>query len=85
MIERKMTVKSLAGLHMRPAGELCKKAQKLESRIIFRFRDKEFNAKSLLSILSACVQQEDEIVLVCAGVDEQEAAEHIAAFIETAV
>ena len=67
---------------MRPAGELCKKAQKYESNIMFRFRDKEFNAKSLLSILSACVQQEDEIVLVCSGADEQEAAEQIAAFIE---
>lgn len=77
-----MTVKSLAGLHMRPAGELCKKAQKYESNIMFRFRDKEFNVKSLLSILSACVQQEDEIILVCSGADEQEAAEQIAAFIE---
>lgn len=67
---------------MRPAGELCKKAQKYESNIMFRFRDKEFNAKSLLSILSACVQQEDEIILVCSGADEQEAAEQIAAFIE---
>lgn len=82
MIEKKMTVKSLAGLHMRPAGELCKKAQKYESNIMFQFRDKEFNAKSLLSILSACVQQEDEIILVCSGADEQEAAEQIAAFIE---
>lgn len=68
---------------MRPAGELCKEAQSYESRITFQFRNKEFNAKSLLSILSACVQQEDEIILVCSGSDEEEAAAHIAAFVET--
>lgn len=81
MIEKKLTVNSIAGLHLRPAGELCQRAQEYDSKILFRFRNKEFNAKSLLSILSACVQERDEIVLVCDGPDEAEAAENIEAML----
>jgi phosphotransferase system HPr (HPr) family protein len=49
---------------------------------MLRFRNKEFNVKSVISILSACVQQEDVIRLVCTGPDEEEAAAEMAAFIE---
>ncbi len=83
MIEKKLIVKNLAGLHLRPAGELCQKALEYDSKIMLHFRNKEFNAKSVLSILSACVQQDDEVVLVCSGPDEREAAEEIAAYIES--
>ena len=82
MIERKLTVKSVTGLHLRPAQELCNRALNYESEILFRFKNREFNAKSLLSVLSACVQQEDEIELVCRGRDEENAAREIADFIE---
>jgi phosphocarrier protein len=67
---------------MRPAGDLCRLAMKYDCAIRIQFRGKEFNAKSLLSVLSACVQQQDEIVLVCDGQDEAEALQAIAAFIE---
>jgi phosphocarrier protein len=80
--ELTITVNNPSGLHLRPAGELCRKAMKYESRIRICFRDREFDAKSLLSILSACVQQEDVIRLVCTGPDEEEAAAEMAAFIE---
>lgn len=85
MIEKKLTVKNFTGLHLRPAGELCQKALKFQSTIMLRFRNKEFNVKSVISILSACVQQQDEIVLVCSGPDEKEAAEAIEAYIEKGV
>jgi phosphocarrier protein len=67
---------------MRPAGDLCKLAMKYEAKIQICFRNKRFDAKSLLSVLSACVQQDDEITLVCSGADEMEAAREIAAYIE---
>lgn len=82
MIEKKIKVTNSSGLHMRPASDLCRKAMEFESKIIIGFRGKEFNAKSLLSVLSACVQQEDEITLLCTGGDEREAAEAIEAFLE---
>ncbi|MCD7746038.1 MAG: HPr family phosphocarrier protein [Lachnospiraceae bacterium] len=80
-MERRMTVKNELGLHLRPAGELCTLAMEYESKILIHFRDREFNAKSLLSVLSACVQCGDEIVMTFEGPDEEEAAERISAFI----
>lgn len=82
MTEKVLTVKNPMGLHLRPAQELCGRAATFESRIEICFRNKMFNAKSLLSVLSACVQQEDTIRLVCTGADETEAAEQLADFIE---
>lgn len=84
MVRRNVTVKSKAGLHLRPARDLCKKAMEFEStQIMIRFREKEFNAKSMLGILSACVQQMDEIEIVCSGAKEKEAAEAIVQLLET--
>lgn len=82
MIEKRLTITNPLGLHLRPAGKLCKKAMEYESTVMIHFRNKEFNAKSLLGILGACVQQNDEIVLVCDGKDEETAAKEIAAYIE---
>ena len=75
-------MKNLAGLHLRPAGELCNLALKFDSKITIKFRNKEFNAKSVLSVLSAGVQQDDEIEVICAGSDEVEALEEIVRFLE---
>lgn len=85
MVERKVTIKSELGLHLRPAGLLCGKAMEYESKILIRFRNREFNAKSVLGILSACVQQMDEITLVCKGPDEEKAAEELAFFLENEI
>ncbi len=84
MVRKKVTVKSNAGLHLRPARDLCKKAMEFEStNIMIRFREREFNAKSMLGILSACVQQMDEIEIVCSGTQEEEAAAAIGQLLET--
>lgn len=78
MAERKLTVKNKSGLHLRPAQELCTMAMAYECKVMIRFRNKEFNAKSLLGVLSACISQGDEIMLVCTGRDEEEALNHLA-------
>lgn len=73
MITQKVTVKNPTGLHLRPAGILCKEAMKYKSLITFTFNGGTANAKSVLSVLGACVKSGDEIELICEGVDEQEA------------
>lgn len=83
MVEKRLTITNPMGLHLRPAGNLCKKTMEYESKVMIHFRNKEFNAKSLLGILGACVQQNDEIVLVCTGRDEAAALEGITAYIES--
>ena len=75
MVSRKVTVTNPTGLHLRPAGNLCKEAMKYKSMITFQFRDTTANAKSVLSVLGACVKSGDEIEIVCEGNDEEEALE----------
>ena len=77
MVSEKVTVKNLTGLHLRPAGILCKLAQNYKSVITCTFGDGTANAKSVLSILGACVKCGDEIELVCEGEDEKEALEEL--------
>ena len=83
MISQKVTIKNPTGLHLRPAGILCKEAMKFKSLITFRFRDGSANAKSVLSVLGACVKCGDEIVLICEGEDEEAALETLVAAIES--
>ena len=71
MVRQKVVIKNPTGLHLRPAGNLCKEAIKYKSLITFTFRDSTANAKSVLSVLGACVKCGDE--LICDGPDEEEA------------
>ena len=75
MISKKVTIKNPTGLHLRPAGLFCKMALEYESKITFHYRDTEGNAKSVLSVLGACIKSGDTIEIVCEGKDEEKALE----------
>ena len=77
MVSKKVTVKNPTGLHLRPAGILCNEAMKYQSQITFVYDGGMANAKSVLSVLGACVKCGNEIELTCEGVDEQEALDHL--------
>ena len=79
----KVQVKNPTGLHLRPAGTLCKEALKYKSMVTFNFNGGTANAKSVLSVLGACVKCGDEIELVCEGEDEEKALETLTSFIES--
>ena len=82
MVSQKITIKNPTGLHLRPAGNLCKESMKFRSLITFKYKDNVANAKSVLSVLGACVKCGDEIELCCNGEDEAEALEYIVKAIE---
>lgn len=73
MVSQKITIKNPTGLHLRPAGILCKEAMNFQSLITFNYRGNTANAKSVLSVLGACIKTGDEIELVCDGEDEEQA------------
>lgn len=83
MVSQSVVVKNPTGLHLRPAGNLCKEAIQFKSLITFTFRDTTANAKSVLSVLGACVKCGDEITLYCEGEDEQEALARLVEAIES--
>ena len=83
MVSQKVLIKNPTGLHLRPAGILCKEAMQYKSLITFRFGDDNTaNAKSVLSVLGACIKCGDEIEFVCEGEDEEKALEALVAVVE---
>ena len=75
MVSEKVRVHNPSGLHLRPAGILCKEAMKCYKR--FQYNGGSANAKSVLSVLGACVKCGDEITIFCEGEDETEALRNL--------
>ena len=82
MVSASTVIKNPSGLHLRPAGILCKEALLYKSKVSFKIRTTTANAKSVLSVLGACVKGGDEIELVCEGEDEEEALKHLVYILE---
>ena len=79
MVSQKVVIKNPTGLHLRPAGILCKEAMQYKSSITFMYRGNTANAKSVLSVLGACIKCGDEIEFICNGIDEEQALKAYAA------
>lgn len=73
MVKQEIKIINETGLHLRPAGNLCKEALKYESRINIIFGTTTANAKSVLSVLGACIKYGDVVEFECTGRDENDA------------
>lgn len=81
MVKKSVIIKNPLGLHLRSAGVFCKKAMIYNSYIIFNYKGQTYNAKSVLSVLSASIKNEDEIEIICDGRDEEEALKALVKFV----
>lgn len=74
MVKEVVRIKNPTGLHLTPAGLFCKTAMRFKSQILVEKQgihgDIAANAKSVLSILGACIKCGDEICIRCEGEDE---------------
>ena len=82
MVSKKVMVKNPTGLHLRPAGILCNEAVKYKSKVYFKYGDNEANAKSVLSVLGACIRSGTELEFTFEGEDEEEAMKGVIGVIE---
>lgn len=82
MVSKEVKITNPTGLHLRPAGNLCKEAMRHKSKVTFNYGGNIANAKSVLSVLGACIKTGDVITLICEGDDEEEALKNLAAYIE---
>ena len=82
MVSGTVVVRNASGLHLKPAARFCEEALKYKSTITFTFENTTANAKSVLSILGACVKCGDEIEIGCNGEDEKEALKHLISVVE---
>ena len=83
MVRKKIVIDNPTGLHLRPAGTFCKAAIQFESKItvqkITKNENVTANAKSVLSVLGACIK---EIEIICEGEDEEEALQEMIRVVE---
>lgn len=73
MITEMITLKNEEGLHARPATEIAKNASKYTCTVKLDVRGIEYNAKSVLNIMSAGIKNNTQIKIICDGVDENQA------------
>lgn len=85
MVSEKVKIKNPTGLHLRPAGLFCKTAMQFDCSVHFKARNGEVtaNAKSVLSVLGACIKSGDEIELICEGANEEEALREMVKVVES--
>ena len=83
MIKQKVIVKNQLGLHLRPAGILCRTAMLYKSHITLTCGTATVNAKSVLSVLGAGVKTGDVVEITCEGMDEQEALDVLVELFES--
>ena len=86
MVSEKVTIKNPTGLHLRPAGLFCRTAMQYGSKITVEKKTKSedvtANAKSVLSVLGACIKSGDEIRSICDGDDEETALREMVRIVE---
>lgn len=80
MVSQLVKITNPTGLHLHAAGNFCREAMKYKSKITFDYKGNVSNAKSVLSVLAACIKLGDEITLSCEGEDEEEALQHLIAY-----
>ncbi|MBU3143264.1 HPr family phosphocarrier protein [Clostridium sp. CF012] len=82
MYEAEIVLMNEQGLHARPASIVVKKASKFTSHINLIKDGKEYNAKSIINILSMAALKGDKLKIVASGDDEVKAVEELRIVIE---
>jgi phosphotransferase system HPr (HPr) family protein len=82
MLEKTMCVMNETGIHARPAAVLVKVAMQFDSDIYIYRGGNEYDAKSIMNVMSMGVRKGQEIHLKVSGPDEREAFQAITTLIE---
>lgn len=82
MYELEIVLMNELGLHARPASIVAKQASKFNSHITLFKDGKEYNAKSIINILSMEASKGDRLKIVANGDDESKAVEELRIIIE---
>ena len=80
-MEREVEVGQPEGLHARPAAEFVRLASKFQARVRVRYRDREADARSIISVLSLGASQGARVILSAEGEEAEAALEALAGFL----
>ncbi|QIB27622.1 HPr family phosphocarrier protein [Caloranaerobacter azorensis] len=82
MYTAEVELKNETGLHARPASIFVKEASKYASDIKIIKNGKEYNAKSIMGILSLGAGKGDKLTITAEGEDEKQAIQALKALVE---
>ena len=82
MYTAEIVLKNETGLHARPAKMLVDECTKYVSDITIIKNEQEFNAKSILGIMSMGAMKGDKLIFQAVGKDEKEAIEGLVTLTE---
>ena len=82
MVKQEVTLTNETGLHARPASLFVKEASKFTADITVEKDGKEYNAKSIIGVLSMGAAKGDTITIKAEGSDAEEAVEALAKLIK---
>ncbi len=81
-VSRTIIVQTEQGLHLRPAAEVSKIAQKFDAIVTFRKPGSCANADSVIELLTLGALHGDELKLSAIGAQAEEAVHAISSFLE---
>ena len=73
MVSEKVTITNEQGMHMRPASVMSQTMTPFVSNVKIVFNGNEYDAKSVMMLMTACMKCGSEIEIKCDGPDEKEA------------
>lgn len=82
MVSAVLTIHNETGLHTRPGTRFVRLAKTFKCDISIKKGVREFNGKSLMTLMKVGVSEGDMIVLKCDGEDENIALKSLQEFIE---
>ncbi|MDP4098352.1 HPr family phosphocarrier protein [Paenibacillus sp. P96] len=82
-MQKELTIQNPLGIHSRPAGAVTKKALQYPCDVRIVKGSKEVNAKSIIGVLSLEMKYGDQILLITAGDQEEEALKGIGDLLES--
>ena len=77
MVRENVRIISPSGLQMQPVADFSALADRFSCTVSVRANGFTVNAKSVLSLLAACVQRGDIMTIECDGPDEEEAMQSL--------
>ena len=83
MVSKQLVLTNAQGFHMRPASDFATAMSKYSSEVTITYNGNQYNAKSLLNIIAACIKCGSDIEIVCDGADENEALAEATQLIES--
>jgi len=83
MVSQKVKVINEQGMHMRPASVMSQKMTPFASEVKIGFNGTEYDAKSVMMLMAACIKCGAEIEIIANGPDEEEALKAAVELVES--